>query len=137
MSLLENKIGIHTFISLKGYWNPPAQIKQIDDRPGVNGSELILVGKKGEPFTMISQTDAESYEGALSYILDYLALIDGDAVEVVKGGVSCETFGFRCSVLRVREIDCFAIRGAAGNYLSPPSQGFVIAEWTLIAIPLE
>src|SRR5262245_11578976 len=101
MALTENKIGIHQFIALRGEPIPPRQAAVIDDRPGVDGSEKILVGTKGEPFSMISQVDAETYLAGKLAFEEYKLLIDGDAVALVQGGVISDGLGYRVLVLNV------------------------------------
>lgn len=138
MALTENKIGDHQFTVLNGKLVRPVQAKMVDDRPGVDSSEFILVGKKGKPFTLISQVDVASYDDCQSKLAEYQELIEGDAVSVVKGGVDTESQGYRCVVLDVQEEDCRTIRGAVGLKFDPQnqSQGFLIARWELVGVPI-
>lgn len=135
MSLLENKIDVYRLISLQGQMIPPAQTKVTMDRNGVDGSEFIMTGRKGQPFSVISQVDEVSYEECFHTFAAYQRLIDGDAVEVVQGGVSTDDLGYRCVVLGVELISIVPLAGAVGNFLNPPSQGFLIARWDLMAVP--
>src|SRR5687768_8011579 len=135
MALSDNKIGDHRFVSLDGEPIPPMQIAVLDDRNGVDGSEKILVGTKGTPFSLVSQVDAEDYATGKGYIDQYKALIDGDAVTLVQGGVDHDGRGFRVLVLRVEPLDVRPIKGASGNKINPPSEGWVITRWDLVAVP--
>ncbi len=137
MSYLTNKIDVYEFISLQGQMIPPAQTKIILDRPGVNGSEFVLTGTKGRPFSLISQVDDSTRENAIYTFQGYQRLVDGDAIEVIQGGVSSDSLGYRCAVLNVEPIAIMAIAGGVGNVFSdPPHQGFIIARWDLIAVPV-
>lgn len=136
MSYLENSIDVWQFVSLQGFQDPPAQTKAVYDRPGVDGSEFLLTGTKGRPFTLISQADAESYQDAIDTFDAYKRLIDGDAVTVVQGGISSDSRGYRCVVMNVEAIDIRAIFGAVGNLLHSPSQGWIIARWDLVAVTI-
>jgi hypothetical protein len=137
MALTENKIGTIPFIALRGVTKPPGPKAVVDDRPGVDGSEKILIGTKGEPFVLLSEVDAESYADAKAAIKDYQQLIDGDALTLVQGGVSSDGLGYRVLVIDVQEVACFAIRSPVGNKLNSPSLGFVRAQWTLVGVPVS
>lgn len=138
MALTENKIDDQDFIALSGTIIAPVQAKMVDDRPGVDGSEFLLAGRKGKPFTLISQVDCESYEDAKAKLEIYQAMIEGDAVNVVQGGVDTESRNFRCVILDVQEVECRTIRGAVGFKLDAlnQSQGFLIARWELVGVPI-
>jgi len=116
--------------------HPPGPKAVVDDRPGVDGSEKILIGAKGQPSTILSEVDAESYAAAKAAIKDYQQLIDGDALTFIQGGVSSEGLGYRVLVIDVQEIDCMTIRTPVGNKLNQPSLGFVRAQWTLVGVPV-
>jgi len=135
MSLLTNSIGGFEFIGLHGTPIYPAQTKRADDRPGADGTEFIISGKKGRPFNMISQVDAANYAAACYYLLQYQSLIDSAAVEMVQAGVSSSSLGFRVTVIDVQlNRPIFPCTGASGNRLNPPSFAFLEARWDLVAV---
>lgn len=137
MALTTNKIGIHQFICLQGQQQPPAQVKVIDERQGVNGSEFVLTGKKGRPFSLISMVDCDSYEDALNTHIVYQRLIEEDAQEIVQADVSGDSLGYRVVVLNVELLEARRIAGAAGNLFSDQAGGFLVCRWDLCAVPLE
>jgi hypothetical protein len=137
MALTENKIGEHAFIALRGEPIPPMQTTMIDDRPGVDGSETLLTGFKGRPFSMVSQADAESYAEAKQLVSDYALLIEGDAVTLVHGGVTSDSLGYRVLILNVEPISVRTIRGGVGNLISQAAEAFVECRWDLLAVPFE
>ncbi len=106
----------------------------VDDRYGVDGSEFQLTGKKGQPFTLVSQVDCEDYSDAHATLNAYRQLIEEGSQEVIQGGVSTDDYGYQVNVLHV-EGTPQRIANAVGNYLSVGRQGFLIAQWTLIAVP--
>lgn len=137
MALTTNKIGIFTFVSLQGQMVPPATVKIPYDRPGVDGTEFVLAGRKGRPFVLVSTVDDEDLTAAQNTLSSYQDLIGEDAQEVVKGGVSSSSLGYKCVVLDVQEVACGPIRGASGYLLSSQAQAYLTAQWTLQAVPLE
>lgn len=135
MAIPLQRIGIYTFTTLQGNLQPPAPVKIPDDRQGVDGTEFVLAGTKGQPFVLISTVDDEDIQAARHTLKSYLDTIAEGAVEVIKDDVSTLEEGYKCSVLSVREIDCRAITGACGNKLSNSAGAYLAAEWTLVAVP--
>lgn len=105
-----------------------------DDRYGVDGSEFILTGKKGQPFTLVSQVDCENYSDAVATLNAYKQLSEEGAVEVIQGGVSSDDFGYAVKVLNVQG-QPQALAGSVGSRFSSAGQGFLMAQWTLVAVP--
>jgi hypothetical protein len=138
MALQTNKIGIHQFISLTGLIVPPATVKLVDDRPGVDGSEFVVTGHKGRPFSLISQVDEETYETAHNLLRVYQTAIDEDAVEIIQGGVSMDGLGFRVNVISVELAEPIrTIRGATGYRYYTTPLAFLICRWDLVSVPFE
>lgn len=137
MALHENKIGNFEFIALEGELVPPRQRLVTDDRPGVTGTEFTLLARKGTPFQLISQVDAEDYDDARELYLQYRDLIEDVPQEVVKAGLSCEVEdNYLCKVMDVTPLDIRTIRGAVGNLISEDAEGFLVCRWDLIAVPI-
>jgi hypothetical protein len=137
MALGTNSIGAFAFITLKGEVVPPSTLVLTEDRPGVDGTEFILAGYKGEPFTLVSQVDTATYAAAKELFNAYLAMQGAEPLNVIQGGYAHLTDGWRAKVVKVRKIHCYGIRGAVGNKLgSSPNQGFLEARWDLVAVPV-
>lgn len=135
MALLTNSIGIYQFLGMQGNPIPPASVVSIDERPGVEGSEITDEGKKGRPFTLVTWVDQPNYSAAWLEFRAYQALIAGVPQELVHAGInSLADEGYLVAVLDVRPLQISTIRPGAGG-LNPPSQGFVMVEWTLLGIP--
>lgn len=135
MAVHENSIAGFQFISLEGELVPPAYQIVTDDRPGVDGSEHTLVGKKGRPFSLVSKVDVADYAAAKSKFAGYRLLIEFDAVSLTQGGVSTTTEGYKVKVLDVIARRLGPIRGATGYRIDATSQGWCECEWILQAVP--
>lgn len=137
MSLATNQIGSFFFTALLGHPVPPRELVAENDRPGTTGTEFILVGMKGERFSLISHADCDSFDAAKSKLQQYQALTGQGAQELVQGGVSSTNKKYKVKVLDVIELDCRAIRGAVGNRMSNFSLAYLVCRWDLKSIPLE
>jgi hypothetical protein len=106
------------------------------DRQGVESVEIKKVGRKGRPFTLESLVDCEDYADGHYWLTVYQQLIDDDAVEIVQGGVSGDDNGYRVNVLDVTG-KVIRLAGSVGYGFSTAGEALLIAQWTLIAVPLE
>jgi len=131
------EIGTFEFVALKGNWIPPAEQIQVDERPGVDGTEAVKRGRKGRPFPIVSQVDAANINAAYSLFQQYQGLIDGDAVEMTLNSVDSGTLDFKVLVLDVQPLQIRAMRGAVGYVKNPPSLAWLECAWTLLAVPVE
>lgn len=138
MALKDNSIGTFQFIALIGEPIAPTQRVMLDDRPGVTGTEVTLLARKGRPFQLISQVDAVDYDDANDLYLSYRETIEQDALELTKGGISTlASDNYNVKVIDVVPLRILPIRGAVGNKIaSTGNQGFCECQWTLIAVPL-
>jgi hypothetical protein len=139
MALQDNSIGAHDFITLLGEVVPPSFQVFTEDRPGVDGTEFIIGGNKGRPFSLVSQVDCASYTAAVQEFQQYLALKVAAPVQLVQGGVNFLTYAFMVKVVNVELIPGSpkTIRGAVGNKRgASPNQGFLECRWDLVAVPI-
>lgn len=135
MALLTNKIDDFEFIWLRGNGpEPPKMALSLDERAGVNGTEVHREGIKGRPFTLRSGVDTVDYDAARTLHIDYIALIEGDPVDLVVGGISSTAQGYSVQVLDVRLVYAGTIGGSVGGLLANP-EGYLECEWDLIGIP--
>ncbi len=136
MSLLTNSIGANEFLALQGEVIPPQPNIILDDRQGADGTEKVLVGLKGHPFSLVSHADAVDYADAVQLLGQYKGLIELDIQQLIKGGFDYDDFdpAFRIQVLRVTALRILATTGCVGG-LRPPSGGYISARWDLIAVP--
>lgn len=138
MALQDNSIGAFDFITLLGQVVPPSYQVLTEDRPGVDGTEFILAGNKGRPFSLVSQVDCASYTAAVATFQNYLGLKVVAPVPLIQGGVNYLTYAILFKVVNVELMPGSpkTIRGAVGNKLGPsPNQGFLECRWDLVAVP--
>lgn len=128
---MENSIGGFQFIQLAGTLRLPTSAIAVFTRPGVDGVTLVDDGKRGTPFVLRSMVDAASYSAALDEYALYRDSVGLPEVDIVWQDVNLSTYA-TFHVLDVNLVECRAIVGGTGG-LYPPSTGWLVAEWTLIA----
>lgn len=136
MPLQTNSIGGFSFIALKGQVVVPSYQVLVEDRTGVDGTEFIVAGNKGRPFSLLSQVDCADYTEALSIYESYQAMKVAAPVVLVQGGVPFAGMLFKVLSVELAS-EPRTIRGAVGNKLgASPNQGFLECRWDLQAVPL-
>lgn len=134
MAYLINKIGDWDFITLEGKVDPPiAQGILIDSRAGVDGMEFTFIGKKSQPFSLISMRDYDDLLQAELFLNAYKADLASNVVDVIQDGVPLLLY--RCKVLNVTPIRRDKIATAVGNKLSAQAGAIMQCRWDLIAVP--
>ncbi len=131
MSLLDNSIGDFAFLALAGEIEPPREILEIEERAGIQGSEVTRMGAKGRPFVLQSRVDLQSYEEAKTLLDDYLGLVGADPVSVTQGGVTSQ---YLFIVLNINVLRIPPVAGGVGGFNSNP-RALLECRWTLLAIP--
>lgn len=135
--MAQYSIGDFEFVAIDGYWSPTAEVVSIDQRGGVDGTEVTAHGSKGRPFQLLTKVDQPTYAVALGTIDNYQALIYTDPVALVLNGRSSESIGdngFKVAVLDVSVQACFALAPGAMGGLYPPSLAWLECRWQLVAI---
>ena len=136
MARLDNLIGDFRVQGFRGHRDPPTQRLQLDERPGVDGTEITKLGVKGLPFPIISWVDTADYDAAWAEFEQYKTLVGGDATDLIVAGISTLLVeNYLVKVLDVRALEVAPIRPGAGG-LNPPSQGFLMVQWDLLPLPL-
>ena len=140
MAYLTHQIGDFQFVTLlapSGQPMPPMmQINRVS-RPGVNGSDYSKEGTKGTPFQLISMVDTATLDEAHALPTQYMTTIDEGAVELIKDGHNYTADGWQVKVLAVRPLDIRRIISGGGNFLNPPSHGWLVCLWDLEAVSLD
>lgn len=136
MALPVSKIGIHSFMSLRGQLEPPRAALEVDQRPGVDGSEILYTGKRGSPFTLVSLVDCASYADAQDVFNQYKAvqldLIAG-GLPVVQSDYSTNAHGYVCKTLAIRLLGIRQAPVIVGGLIYT-SGAILEVEWTLLSI---
>lgn len=124
------------FLTLDGPIGRRTEQLEIVQRPGVPDQGLWRTNLRGKPFELLSQVDCLSLADAhTTYAEEYVLLIGADPVNVIQGGVdfgTTEDLAF--AVLDCQLVEARHILTAVGG-LNPPSEGFLICRWTLLALP--
>ncbi len=140
-----NQFGVFEFVAfhrLDDRGAPPniiAEQTEILQRPGYDGTAIIRMGLKEEPFQMRSVVDATSQLAAMMLAKLYKGTQGTGPYGIIWGGLDfVGAFDVVYVVLRVDIIRVARITAAAGG-LYPPSLGLVEAIWTLqpVAVPEE
>jgi len=130
-----NQIGPFYFLSLSGQIEGLKAELEVLARPGVAGVGLWNTGRRGRPYTVRSEVDAQDEGQARDMYGAYTQLIGADPVPIVWLNLALGYEGYLVAVLDVRLLDIRRLGGATPG-LNPPSAGFIACEWDLIAIPV-
>lgn len=133
MAFPDNFIGPHQFLSLRGSWQPPREEVQLQARPGVDGLIAWLRGRRGVPFTLLSQVDQPTLPVAYDTFATYLELVGQGAQQLLVSDRDLTELGFGVLVLDVRLVQAKWL-GSATLGLFPPSGAFLECEWDLVAV---
>jgi len=131
-----NKIDIHEFIALRGQVISSQEASMINHRPGIDKPDISLIGKQSQPFSLQSRVNVKSVNDGWLEFFNYEKLVGGDAVEITKDGFGFKDVNLRFFVQRVVQLEISArITTAGGIAGRDPNEGFIVARWTLLAIP--
>jgi len=125
-----NSIGAHRFISLS---RPPMlEGEQVIARSkaGVNGVFLSRIGRRAQPFEVMSLRDAGSISEAELIYRQYKLLQGAGAVQVTWAGLPQTSYGHAFFVLDVQPIDLRKIIRGVGGVLGT-SLAHCRCSWTL------
>src|SRR5678815_1120412 len=104
MALPVNSIGTNSFMSLLGQLEPPRNQMEIDQRPGVSGTEILHLRDRGVPFRLISIVDCASIADAhQQYMLYRAGALNSSvgALAVIQSDYDTTSEGYTCKVLDV------------------------------------
>jgi hypothetical protein len=133
MAVTDNKIGDFDFISLNGNVNAPAEQLVIDQRIGIDGTEITQTGKRALPSILRSHRDVEDLAAGRRLYREYLDSIQDNPVEVIKDGESSLDGAWKGQAIEVQLIYLGGMSGSVGGLEDNPA-AFLICEWTIIAI---
>lgn len=140
-----NQFGNFYFIAIHGPEDqgcPPDLIGETVEtiqRPGIDGTAIIQLGQKAEPFQMRSVVDATSFAAAMQLAALYKTYQGHGPYGLIWGGLDFTSyFGLVYVPTFVKPTKVRRL-GAATGGLYPPSQGLVECLWTLqpIKVPPE
>lgn len=142
--MANSKIDNLTFVRLSavgaGRGGAPSLTQQwteIEQRPGVDGLSVLLLGEKGVPFQMESGVDVDDLSAAMDALSSYHEKV-GQVVDVVWNGVNfTATHQTKYVVITPLETVAPIRMTAARGGISTGKQYWVSALWTLIPIKVE
>lgn len=112
----------------------PAQQGEIVQRPGADGTSVLRLGVKSEPFQMRSMVDVLSFYDANILMGLYMASQNTGAYRLIWGGVDYTfNFGALFIPLRVEPIRIRRVSAATGG-LTLGATAIVEALWTLQSV---
>ncbi len=123
-------------MALLGQLEPPTAQLEVDQRPGVSGTEILHIGSRGVPFTLVSRVDCSSYSAAQDQYQQYKTIIlasDSGASQVIQSDYDSISGGYLCRVLGIRLLSIRQARVIVGG-LQNTSGAILECEWTLISI---
>lgn len=129
-----NAIGPYQFISLASVPRGAARQVEVTERPGVDGSGVVRTGRRGRPLQLASTVDVASQAVALELSLAYRELIGADPVELIWNNAFFTAAGYAFLVLDVEAQDCRQLAASVGGLNQ--GLGLLIAQWTLLPIPI-
>ena len=131
------KIGRFDFLTIEGEPVLPREMLELDQRPGVDGTEITRVGFKGTPFSLVTQRDYKSLTKAWATIDEYTALTDEDPQELIKADVSSVLQRYKVQVLDVIPLRVTGIAKPTGgleNHAANGKPAYAWVRWDLIAV---
>ena len=113
-----------------------AQMTDVIQRPGSEGTGVVNLGRKGAAFQMRSFVDTTSQAAAVALAKLYKASVGTGSYGIVWGGANYTDIHQVAYVpLAVDILKITQLRACAGG-LYPPSLGGLEALWTLQPIPI-
>lgn len=135
-----NQLGNFQFIAIHGpndVGSPPANVAtqvEVWQRPGFDGTAIIDLGKKGEPFQMRSVVDTQTPADALIMADLYRKSQGQGPFGLIWNSVNFMTeFDVVYVPIKVEVTKVRRLRTATGG-LYPPSLGLIECMWTLVPI---
>lgn len=126
-------IGPHQFVELIRMPALPGQQVEVIQRPGVLGTALRRLGRRGEPFEVVSRVDTESIADGHTKFYEYSLLRGRSPVEVIWDDVHLLTHDTLFGVLSVQILRLKAISTAVGG-LNSPSAAWLECLWSMVAV---
>lgn len=109
----------------------PAQMGEVIQRAGVDGTAIMRLGIKAEPFQMRSGRTCTDFEQAADILRQYFAAQNDEPLELVWGGINYGTsFNALYVPLHVEPIRIRKITAAAGGLVANAG-AWLEAMWTL------
>lgn len=141
---LNNSLGPFEFVAFhvpSDHGAPPDLLQVQGDlvqRAGVDGSSVMRLGRKGNPFQMRSGIDLLSLSDALVTLNAYKSYVNFEPLALVWGGIDFHaSFGTDYLPIAVEPIRIRRISGGAGGQYGSTAAAWLEALWTLVPIAIS
>ena len=104
-------------------------------RPGVDGTALRRLGRKGKPFPVRAVVDVPNLTAGRVAINAYQLLVGADPVGITWEGQGSFAEAYAVAALDLRPVDLHSVAAAVGG-INPPSLALLTVDWLLLAIAL-
>lgn len=129
MPIAEHSIDGLQFLTLRGDVAERQEDLEAFSRGGVDGWGFRRLGKRGEPFELVSFVDMPSLEDAQAAYEDYLTRTATNPVPLIKDGLSWGTYMVKRVTLMPSGIR--AVASFAGG-INAPSLALLSCRWILM-----
>ena len=129
-------IGPFTFLDMTGVPDVVKMRLEAIERPGIDGTGFVELGRHGKPFTVQTAVDAADLAGAWDLFDQYSQLSEFDPQDLVFHDVAMSGYGLLFQVTDVRPVTICALAQSQGG-LNPPGLGWCECDWDLLAVPAE
>lgn len=134
-----NSIGSFSFVRLSSVNGRADAVEtvyqhtELIQRPGVDGTGMIQLGLKGDPFQLSSMVDVDTFANAQALRLNYKSIVGNGLYVVICAGTNYyNPLGHKYYVLGV-QAEASRIGKSAGGLVGG-AQAKVEAIWTLIPV---
>jgi len=131
MGYLTNSIGAKQFVEMTGAIFYRQEQIEVINRPGVDGSGLRKLGKRGRPFTLVTKqyfaTLYDAFDAIFNAWTGYKTFIGTTTYTVTRNGVNHGDY----AVLDVQEVATIPVVNPCGNATSTHT-ALLVCKWTLL-----
>jgi len=132
MAILSNKIGPFSFVSLSAPPQTPHERSEIIQRPGVDGTGFLRIGKKGEPFDVESRVDVTDWATANAVAASYKAIVNAGTYDLTFAGINYTSAGVKFVVTGVEVLSIKRLAKSSGGLSN--GLALVTARWKLFPV---
>ncbi|RLC36458.1 hypothetical protein DRH27_05190 [Candidatus Falkowbacteria bacterium] len=131
-----NRIGIFTFDVMEGVWRGSQEQTEIIQRPGVDGSGLFLMGRKGHDITIQTAVCLTDRQRAVEIYGLYEDAVGSLPVEVTWGGSPLTSWNLNYAIREVELLRADQLALSTGSFNTPGGLGWLAAVWKLFPMNL-
>ena len=128
-----NSIGVHLFSNLRGQPGSFANDVERIIRPGVPDAAFRSMGKRGQPFTLVSVRDVADITEGRTLFTQYLAQLDADPVALIWNDYDFASLDTLLVMPIAISLQLLQARARfVGNLIGTNSQAWLEVRWELV-----